>query len=110
MSLEGSLDASVSGSDVAFTFTVENTGDDAVSMQFRDGQTFDVVVEDGGEQVWQWSEGMMFAQMLQSEELGPGETMRESVAWEGAAPGEYEARAWVTATDADCEAHASVSV
>lgn len=110
MSLEGSLDATPGDGEVRFVFTVENTGDQAESMQFMDGQTFDVAVETDGEEVWRWSTGMMFAQMLQTEDLDPGETMREEVVWEEAAPGDYEARAWVTASDADCEASCSFSV
>jgi len=110
MSLDGSLDVSSAGGSVEFTFTVENTGDAPVSMQFSDGQTFDIVVEDDGGEVWRWSSGMMFAQMLQSKELSAGDRMRETATWEDPAPGEYEARAWVTASDASCEDRTSFSV
>lgn len=110
MGLEGSLDVSTSGRTATFTFTVENTGDTPVSMQFRSGQTFDLVVESEAGEVWRWSDGMMFTQMLQSQAVDPGELMRETATWENADPGDYEARAWITATDVDCEARTSFSI
>ena len=110
MSLEGSLDVTV-GNGVEFEFAVHNGGDDPVEMRFADAQTFDVVVErDDGEEVWRFSEGMMFAQMLQEETLSPGETETFEAVWDEPDPGEYHARGTLTATNADCSAEASFTV
>jgi hypothetical protein len=68
-----------------------------------------VVFEDG-EEVWQFSDGMMFMQMLQSESCPPGESLSYAATWEDASPGEYEARAWLAANDADAEAETSFTV
>lgn len=110
MTLEASLTATVDGGDVQFTFAVENAGDEERSLTFSDGQRFDVTVTDGDEEVWRWAEGMMFTQALGTERLGPGESVTYEAAWSDVPGGEYEARAELVATDADCEAMTTVSV
>lgn len=110
MSLEGSLDVSVGADAVTFAFTVENTGGEDVDLQFSDAQTFDVFVESDGETVWQWAAGRMFAQMLSTETFPAGASETFEADWEDPSPGDYEARAVLTANDADCEATASFSV
>lgn len=110
MTLSGSLSATVTDGSVEFTYEVTNGGDDAVDLQFSNSQTHDVVVFEDGEEVWQFSDGMMFMQMLQSESCPPGESLSYAATWENAAPGEYEARAWLAANDADAEAETSFTV
>ena len=110
MTLSGSLSATVSGDAVEFEYAVANDGDDAVDLQFSDSQTHDVVVFEDGEEVWAFSDGQMFMQMLQSESIAPGDTLTYGATWEHATPGDYEARAWLAANDADCEAETSFSV
>ncbi len=111
MSLEGTLDVTVTDC-VNFEFAVHNAGDDAVDMQFPDAQTFDVAVEDAdtGDEVWRFSHGMMFAQMLQQETLDPGETERYEATWDDPDPGQYHAHGTLTATTASCDADASFTV
>jgi hypothetical protein len=110
MTLSGSLSATVTDGSVEFAYEVTNDGDDVVDLQFSDSQTHDVVVVEDGEEVWQFSDGMMFMQMLQSESCPPGESLSYAATWEDAAPGEYEARAWLAANDADAEAETSFTV
>lgn len=109
MALDGTLDVAVDPDAVTFTFAVENTGED-LELQFSDAQTFDVAVEADGETVWRLSEGMMFAQMLSSESLPAGASVAYDAEWEDPDPGDYEARATLTANNADCEATAAFSV
>jgi len=108
MSLEATLDASVDGT-VAFTFSVTNTGDAPVDLQFRSGQVADVAVFDDGEEVWRWSDGRMFTQALQSKTLDPGESMRQQFSWEEPQPGTYTATGTL-ATDRDVEATTTLTV
>ena len=110
MTLSGSLSVTVNEGAVEFTYEVANDGDDAVDLQFSNSQTHDVVVFEDGEEAWQFSEGMMFMQMLQSESCAPGESLSYTATWEDADPGEYEARAWLAANDVDAEAATSFSV
>jgi hypothetical protein len=110
MTLSGSLSATVTDGSVEFTYEVANDGADAVDLQFSNSQTHDVVVFEDGEEVWQFSDGMMFMQMLQSESCPPGESLSYAATWEDASPGEYEARAWLAANDADAEAETSFTV
>jgi hypothetical protein len=110
MSLSGALTATVDDDAVRFRFAVENGGDEAAELHFSDGQRFDVTVEADGEEVWRYGAGRMFAQALGSETLAPGERAEFEAEWPDPSAGEYEARAELTATDADCGATAAVTV
>lgn len=111
MSLDCSLDASMTGGAVSFAFTVENTGGDPVDLSFSSAQTHDVVVRDDGADVWRFSEGQMFAQMLGSETLGPGEAVTYEATWEDPDPGSYEAVAELATRDEPtCHATTTVDV
>jgi len=111
MSLECSLSVTVSEDGVGFTYDVTNAGDEPIELQFSDAQETDLVVEDAhGTEVWRWSAGRMFAQMLQQKELGPAETATYEFEWDDPEPGEYEATATLAATNADCGASAAFEV
>ena len=106
MSLECTLDVAPTAGRVGFAFTVENDGSDPVDLKFSSAQTHDVAVFSGGEEVWRWSDGQMFAQMMQSETLDAGASVTYEAAWEGDGqePGEYEAVAELATRNVDCEA------
>lgn len=109
MVLRGDLDVAVDD-DVVFTFTVTNTGDDPVELEFRDGLAADVAVHRDAEEVWRWSEGRMVTQALWSERLGPGEAATYEAHWDDPTSGRYEAVATLEARDADLEARAAFTV
>jgi len=108
MSLDSTLEATTDG-DVTFQFSVRNAGDSPVELSFRSGKVADIAVFDGGEEVWRWSNGMMFTQALQSRTLGPGESIDQSFDWAAPASGTYTARATLAA-DADAEATTTLTV
>ena len=112
MSLEGSLETA--GDDVRdaalFVFSVTNAGDVPVELRFSDACKAEFVVIDGDEEVWRFSDGRMFAQVLESETLGPGESTSYEAEWSDPEPGTYEAVAELRAQDGDCEAATSVTV
>jgi len=110
MNLSCSLEAAASSGSVQFTFAVTNDGSDPVDLNFSSAQTHDVAVLSDGAEVWRFSDGQMFAQMLQSETLAPGETVTYEAAWSDPDPGEYEAVAELATRDAGCEARATFSV
>ena len=110
MSLTGALDVTASSDSVTFSYTVTNDGDDPVKLSFSDAQTHDVAVLDGGSEVWRWSDGRMFAQMLQSDTLDPSESASYEVEWSNPQSGDYEAVATLAARNQDAEARESFSV
>ncbi len=110
MALTGSLDTEVETDRVSFTFTVENEGDEPVTISFRDACTADFAVLDDGEERWRWSQGRMFAQALQSESLDPGEAVTYEGEWQDPEAGTHTAVATLEADNHDCEARTEVSV
>ena len=117
MPLEGALEADVSTADgesgpesVAFAFTVTNTGSEPVQLQFSDMCKAEFVVRDGDREVWRFTEGRMFAQMLSREELAPEESSIYEAEWEQPRPGDYTATAELRAQETSCEAQTSISV
>ncbi|TYL35928.1 hypothetical protein CV102_25300 [Natronococcus pandeyae] len=115
MALEGTLEATVSsgtpGSDaVAFEFSVTNTGSEPVELQFSDACKAEFVVEDEGREVWRYTDGRMFAQMISSERIAPDETATYEAEWENPQSGEYTAVAELRAQEGICEARTDVSV
>jgi hypothetical protein len=60
---------------VNIEFCVFNRTGEEITLYFRNAQRYDFTIEDEeGKEVWRWSEGRMFAQMLGEEVLGPANT------------------------------------
>lgn len=115
MTLEGALEATVStdetgASTVAFTFTVTNAGSETAELQFSDAAKAEFVVQEEGREVWRFTEGRAFMQMLSSELLEPGESTTYGGEWEHPRPGEYTALAALRAQEATCEARTEITV
>ncbi len=70
---------------VRFTLQVTNASQQAVTLRFSSGQSYDFSVGDGGAVVWRWSEDRMFTQALRAETLAPGQTRSWSETWRPAA-------------------------
>lgn len=107
--LEGELTVET-GQPVTFSFTVTNTGDDPVSLQFRDSCRADFAVYEDGEENWRWSEGQMFMQVLQETSLAPGERETFEATWDDPKSGTYTGRAELEAANHTCEAETTFSV
>lgn len=115
MTLEGSLEARVStdGTDsttVAFRFTVTNTGAEPLELQFSDAAKAEFVVQNEGREVWRFTEGRAFMQMLSAERLAPEESTTYDGEWAEPRPGEYTAVAELRAQDTSCEARTEFRV
>ncbi|EMA39088.1 BsuPI-related putative proteinase inhibitor [Halococcus hamelinensis] len=110
MALVGTLDLLTNPDRVSFAFTVENDGDEPVTLSFRDARTADFVVLDGEDERWRWSDEKVFAQMLRSTELVPGDAVTYDGEWSEPEPGTYTAVAILEAEELDCEARAAFSV
>jgi hypothetical protein len=115
MTLEGRLEADVSADGrgttaVEFAFTVRNVGPEPATIQFPDACKAEFVVREDGREVWCFTEGRMFAQMLSSETLGPDETVTYEAEWMGPEAGGYAAVAELRAREATCEARTQFAV
>jgi hypothetical protein len=112
MSLEGSLETA--GEDardaVLFVFTVTNDGSEPVELRFEDSCKAEFVVAAAGTEIWRFSEGRAFAQVLESTTLEPGASTTYEAEWSDPEPGAHTATAALRATDATCEARTGVSV
>lgn len=106
--LDGQLTADTD-QPVRFAFTVTNTGEEPITLEFNDACKADFVVEDDDTEQWRWSEGRMFAQVLSDLTLPPGEEETFHAAWEDPGSGTYTVRAELTA-DEPCEATTTFSI
>lgn len=93
------------GERATFTLVARNTGTTPVSLTFPSAQRYDLVIGDAtGREIWRWSEGKVFAQVMATQMLAPGQNLSFEIQWDqkgeaGAQvpPGSYKARAWLTA-------------
>ena len=85
--LAGSLEVNVTDPGVRLTLHVTNTSSRPVEFTFPSSQRYDFVIRRAGdgEEVWRWSDGMMFTQAIAHATLAPGESWDMGAVWE--APG-----------------------
>jgi len=99
------MDAVVRGEPVTLRLVLHNRGSAPRQLQCPSARTYDVrIVAPGGREIWRWSQGRMFAQMVTDIVVGSGESREFRATWdqksnEGAAvpPGRYEAEGWIPA-------------
>ena len=73
-----------------FELAVFNTADRRVEVNFPDGRTRDFAVYDAaGREVWRWSRGRLFTQVMQNKPLAAHDSTRYAEEWEAPAPGRY---------------------
>ncbi|WP_255150525.1 BsuPI-related putative proteinase inhibitor [Halorarius halobius] len=107
--LDASLRVTV-GDGVSFALTVENAGNEPVEVTFRDAAKVDFVVYEDDREVWRWSEGKAFAQVLQPARFEPGEEAVFEESWPTPQPGDYTAEATMRVMEADVSARTPFSV
>lgn len=79
------------GEPLRLTLTAANHTSRELVLRFKDAQRFDFRLEQAGQEVWRWSQGRMFAQMLGEERLSPGASLSFSATCaEKLAPGRYQ--------------------
>ena len=90
---------------ITFAVTIRNRRDAPQTLTFASSQTHDCFVYKGeNKEVWRWSAGRLFAQVITELTLAPGESRTFTVAWDqtdrqGAPlpPGDYQAVGLVAA-------------
>ena len=86
------------GSTVWWAFDLENTGTEPLDLTFSSGQRADVVLSRDGVEEYRWSADKAFTEAIETVTIAPGEVLpivMNDVF--GAAPGDYELAAAVTA-------------
>ena len=87
------------GEPLTLVVTIRNESDAIRTLALPSSQTCDFVISGpAGKEIWRWSAGRMFAQMLTEVTLGAGESREFVATWDqttkdrpSLAPGEYQA-------------------
>jgi hypothetical protein len=78
------------GGTARFALAVVNTADRRVEVNFPDGRTRDFAVYDAaGREVWRWSRGRLFTQVMQNRLLAARDSAVYAEAWTAPRPGRY---------------------
>jgi len=98
---------------VELTLQVVNRGPQPVTLQFRDSQRYDFLIQNAqGQEVWRWSANQMFAQILGQETLSSdgGKLTYRIVARAMLMRGSYTVTGVVPAIDAQMSARLEVTI
>jgi hypothetical protein len=89
--VDAALAVDVTGDAAArFSLAVVNTADRRVEVNSPDGRTRDFAVYDAaGREVWRWSRGRLFTQLMQNKLLPARDSAVYAEAWRAPAPGRY---------------------
>lgn len=63
------------GQPITITLTVFNYTEDTVSFTFTSSQRYDFFISREGKEIWRWSSGKIFAQVVGEEKIKPGESL-----------------------------------
>ncbi|MFW5963878.1 MAG: BsuPI-related putative proteinase inhibitor [Natronomonas sp.] len=107
--LDAALEVTV-GDGVRFTFTVVNPGDTPIEVTFRDACRADFAVYEGDTEVWRYSDGKAFAQVLTSADFQPGESATFEETWPNPNSGDYTAEATLRVLEDEMTARTPFSV
>ncbi|MGB8956032.1 MAG: BsuPI-related putative proteinase inhibitor [Tumebacillaceae bacterium] len=69
------------GETVDVTLVLQNEGTTTREYHFSTAQRFDLFVERDGRKVWQWSDDLLFAQVLSTLAIRPGDSRQFKAEW-----------------------------
>jgi hypothetical protein len=100
------------GEPITVTLKVTNVSSTPRRLSFRSAQRYDLLVHDAqGREVWRWSSGKFFAQVMGEERVKPsGELLFKATLPGDLPPGRYDVTGTVTAVDAPLSARAAVTI
>ena len=113
VTLETDKPAYRAGEPVELILRLTNRSAGAKTLEFSSSQRYDFKIEDsgGGASVWTWSADRMFAQMMGTERLGPGESREYRERFSGQlAPETYQATGTISTLGPTPRATASFTV
>ncbi len=88
--LQASLAVAADARAALVTLALVNTAGRRLELNFPDGRTRDFAVYDAaGREVWRWSRGRLFTQVMQNKPIAAHDTARWAAAWDAPAPGQY---------------------
>ncbi|HVP58408.1 MAG TPA: BsuPI-related putative proteinase inhibitor [bacterium] len=70
------------GERMQMTLTARNTTGQMVTLTFPTAQRADFVIKRGGKLVWQWSAGMMYAEVITHQTIAPGDSLTIGTQWD----------------------------
>ena len=107
-----SLEVETGADTVRFVLHVTNAGTQPVVLEFNSAARYDFEVRTpAGAEIWRWSAGHMFAQVLGTDTVAAGETRRYSAGWAaGNRPGPLVAIGRVLATNYRIEQRADFEI
>ncbi|MFQ5949103.1 MAG: BsuPI-related putative proteinase inhibitor, partial [Nitrospiria bacterium] len=82
LSLSTDQAAYLPGQPVRLTLTLTNPGNIDITLSFRSSQQTDFVIRRDKQEIWRWSDGRMFAQVLTQMKLGPNERRAFHAIWD----------------------------
>lgn len=98
--MAASLEVNVTASTVRVVLHVTNVGESPIVYTFPTSQRYDFVVMRGEEEVWRWSEGAAFLQVVSRDTLAPGESWDMEAVWDpGTRSGRFTATGVLTARE-----------
>jgi hypothetical protein len=105
--IQSQFDVQVTPAGVRFELHVANEGHKQIEIAFPNGQAYDFVVLDPvGREVWRWSRGRLFTQVIQDKLLGAGDDMRLADTRSSHAHGKFTAVARLNSTNYPLEERA----
>lgn len=94
----------------------KNEGSVPLEVRFATTQRFDIQAERDGEKIWQWSDGLFFAQVFTTLVIRPGDSRVFTAEWSGkdsrgrrVPTGRYRLRAWILGTEETAEAAVTIA-
>lgn len=91
---------------VAVTLFLRNDGREQREYHFRNAQRFDILIEQAGQKIWQWSDRLLFSQRYTTLLVAPGDHRVFKAEWNQqdtdrrpAPRGPYTVRAWIVGSD-----------
>ncbi|WP_299092672.1 BsuPI-related putative proteinase inhibitor [uncultured Metabacillus sp.] len=100
--LDFEVDVNPFSDQVEFLLTITNHTTETKKLEFSTSQKYEIIVRDANQQeVYRYSQGKMFAQVMEYALIKPEESMKWNEAWnftgQGIKPGEYEAEITILA-------------
>ncbi len=92
-----------SGEQVWWAMDITNTSTETIRLTFNSGQVGEVTIDDGVDEIYRWSEGLLFTQSITEFPLQAGTTQGTSLRGQlsGDPGADLTLRGWITATGAD---------
>lgn len=105
------------GEPITITLSVTNRGGMPAPLTFTTSQRYDLTASRSGRELWRWSHGRAFAQVIQNINVRPGETISFEETWDQTdkdgdqvPPGSYKIVGWLTAEGREQTTRSSVEI